>query len=172
MSAIYKTLLVALITVLFLSIVKLGAQDMMNEFQSRIAVQEQVTNLFVYTDEHQWEKLKKIFAETVQLDYSSFTGQAATELAPEQIIAAWSGFLPGFKSTHHQIGNVMVEIMGEKARVFAYGTASHYLPNDVAEDVWIVVGSYDFELIKNDDVWKVKSMTFNFKYQDGNTELP
>lgn len=172
MGYLYKAMLTAFITVVFLSTCKLGAQDMTNEFQSRSIVQDQVTNLFVYTDQHQWEKLKGVFAETVLLDYSSFTGQAAAELTPDQIIGAWSGFLPGFKSTHHQIGNVLVKINGEKASVFVYGTASHYFPNDVVEDLWLVVGSYDFELVKNGDTWKVSSMTFNFKYQDGNTDLP
>ena len=61
---------------------------------------------------------------------------------------------------------------GKKATVFCYGTATHYLSDD-AGNVWTVVGTYDFDLEEKDSgAWKISSMKFNFKYQDGNTSLP
>ncbi len=136
------------------------------------ALESTITKLFVYTDQQNWDELKGVFAEKVLLDYSSFTGVAAAELAAEDIVAAWSGFLPGFESTHHQIGNFLIDSDGKTAKVFCYGTASHYLSNDSGNNVWIVVGSYDFELTKTEGDWRVQAMKFNFKYQDGNTGLP
>ena len=38
--------------------------------------------------------------------------------------------------------------------------------------IWTVVGSYNFELKKDNNVWQIVKMKFNFKYQDGNTDLP
>ena len=34
------------------------------------------------------------------------------------------------------------------------------------------LGSYDFDLKKSGDQWKITSMKFNYKYQEGNTSLP
>lgn len=155
-----------LLFVIFLSLNKIGAQSM------NIDLQAQITKLFVYTDQQEWEKLKNIFAEKVLLDYSSFTGAPAAELTSDEIIQAWSGFLPGFEATHHQVGNYLIESNVNTARVFCYGMATHYLPNDSGKNVWIVVGSYDFDLVKTETGWQVNAMKFNFKYQDGNTELP
>ncbi len=152
--------------VIFLTFGQIGAQTMNNDIQA------QVSRLFVYTDQHEWEKLENTFAEKVLLDYSSFTGAAAVELTAAQIVQAWRAFLPGFQATHHQIGNYLVENDGNTAKVFCYGTATHYLPNESGKDVWVVVGSYDFELVKTESGWRVAAMKFNFKYQDGNTELP
>lgn len=152
--------------VIFLSLSQIGAQTMNNDIQA------QVTRLFVYTDQHEWEKLENIFAERVVLDYSSFTGAPAAELTAGQIVQAWRAFLPGFKATHHQTGNYLIESDENTAKVFCYGTATHYLPNESGKDVWVVVGSYDFELVKTATGWQVAAMKFNFKYQDGNTELP
>ena len=60
----------------------------------------------------------------------------------------------------------------EKAHVFCYGTASHYL-SDENGSVWTVVGTYDIDLQLSDEGdWNIISLTFNFKYQDGNTSLP
>jgi len=134
--------------------------------------QEAVIGLFVATDQRDWEKVTAAFDTKVLLDYSSMSGSPAAELSPDQIVTAWKGILPGFESTHHQIGNFTTTVDGNKASVFCYGTATHYLP-DTQGNVWTVVGSYNFELTKNDtNNWKVSTMKFNVKYQDGNTSLP
>ncbi len=135
-------------------------------------IKEQITKLFVYTDEHRWNEVKPLFAGQVWLDYSSFTGIDASMMTPEQLIDGWRGFLPGFKATHHQVSNYLIDIDDRQARLTCYGTASHYLPNESGRDVWVVVGTYDFGLTKTEEGYKIDRMIFNFKYQDGNTDLP
>ncbi|ANQ49462.1 nuclear transport factor 2 family protein [Flammeovirga sp. MY04] len=135
------------------------------------AILETIHQLFISTDAREWEKLEKIFADKVVLDYSSMNGNPAVTLSPSQIIEGWKTILPGFTHTHHQIGNGMTKDLGDKAEVFCYGTATHYLESEEG-NVWTVVGSYNFELEKENDNWRVTKMKFNFKYQDGNTSLP
>lgn len=131
-------------------------------------IRQVVTQLFVATDQRNWEKAKECFASKVVLDYSSMSGEPATELTPGEIISSWQSILPGFESTHHQLGNFLITIERDKAQTFCYGTATHYLDNDL----WTVVGSYDFKLLKDpEDTWKISQMTFHFKYQSGNTSL-
>lgn len=133
--------------------------------------QTTVIQLFVASDQRNWEQVETIFGEKVTLDYSSMNGNPAAELTPNQITTAWKGILPGFESTHHQLGNFITEIKEDTAKVFCYGTATHYLPDENG-NIWTVVGSYNFDLKNVNDQWKVTSMKFNFKYQDGNTSLP
>ena len=133
--------------------------------------QQAVTALFVATDERDWSQVDQLFADEVLLDYSSMSGSPAATLTPEQIITAWKGILPGFQSTHHQVGNFMTKVEGKRAEVFCYGTASHYLP-EAGGDLWLVVGTYNFELSATGGSWEITSMKFNFKYQNGNTSLP
>lgn len=132
-----------------------------------------VNNVFIFTDQRNWDGLlADVFAEQVLLDYASFgAGQPAT-LPASQIVANWKSFLSAFPHTHHQLGNVQVTSAGNQASVFCYGTASHYLPNPTNQNLWLVVGSYDFDLEKTGQAWKVTRMKFNFKYQDGNPDLP
>ena len=157
-----KKILIGLITLLSFN---LNAQ-MMN------TPQQVVTNLFVATDQQNWQLVEQIFDNEVLLDYASMNGNPATSLSPQQITTAWKTILPGFEHTHHQLGNFLIEADENKASVYCYGTASHYL-TDENGNIWIVVGSYDFELIKHDNgTWKITSMKFNFKYQEGNTSLP
>lgn len=157
-----KTWIIGAITLLTLNV---NAQIMKNP-------NDAVTQLFVATDQREWRTVEQIFDAKVWLDYSSMNGSPATELTPGQITGAWKGILPGFESTHHQIGNFITKVNGDEATVYCYGTATHFL-TDEGGNVWTVVGSYDFELSKDTlDNWRVRAMKFNFKYQDGNTSLP
>jgi len=139
--------------------------------QAMEPIYKTVTSLFVASDNHEWQHLEAIFADEVELDYSSMNGHAAVLLSPKQITESWKSILPGFSHTHHQIGNFITEVNGNKAKASCYGTASHYL-EDEGGNVWTVVGTYDFELIKLGESWRITKMKFNYKYQDGNTGLP
>lgn len=141
--------------------------ETMNETQK---IQEIINNVFVNSDNRIWKGAEEQFAPKVNLDYSSMSGQPASEVTPKQITSGWKTVLPGFTHTHHQIGNFITEINGNKAHSFCYGTATHYLENENG-NVWTVVGTYDFNLEKINDIWKVTSMKFNYKYQDGNGKL-
>ena len=134
-------------------------------------IQETINKLFIATDAQDWEGVHQCFAEKVILDYSSMTGNPAAEVTPQQITDSWKSILPGFDATHHQVGNFVIEEDGNSAKVFCYGTATHFLEND-KENVWTVVGTYDFDLEKEARAWKISKMKFNFKYQSGNLNLP
>ncbi|TYA65948.1 nuclear transport factor 2 family protein [Seonamhaeicola marinus] len=142
----------------------------LSNMDNKVNIQEVITSLFVNTDKRNWAEVEAQFAPKVALDYSSMTGNKAEELTPTQITEAWKKVLPGFTHTNHQIGNFITTVKNASAKVFCYGTATHYL-KDSKGDVWIVVGSYDFNLEKSGSKWKIVSMTFNFKYQDGNEML-
>ena len=131
-----------------------------------------VTQLFVSTDQRNWSAVEACFADEVVLDYSSMNGNPAATLTPAEIVTSWQGILPGFEHTHHQLGNLITSEEKGKAHVFAYGTATHHL-SEAAGNIWTVVGSYDFDLIRGPGkTWRISRMKFNFKYQDGNTALP
>ena len=133
-------------------------------------INQKVAQLFIATDQGDWSTVEDSFTDEVRLDYSSMSGQPAAVLTPQQITTAWKGILPGFTHTHHQLGNFIGTLNDDKAQVFCYGTATHYL-EDEGGNIWTVVGSYDFDLELQEGVWRISAMTFNFKYQAGNLTL-
>jgi len=139
--------------------------------QEMKSVKETVAQMFISTDEHDWDKVENCFTKKVELDYSSMTGNPAVKLTPKQITSSWKGILPGFQYTHHQLSNEIVKVDKNSATLFCYGTATHFL-EDEKGNIWTVVGSYNFHLTKENHEWKISRMKFNFKYQDGNTKLP
>ena len=147
-----------------------SAQNQNNRKAETLKIQESIFRLFVATDQNEWEVLTTVFADSVKLDYTSMNHQPSAVLSSQEIIAQWRSVLPGFDHTHHQIGNVVVEEDEENAHAFCYGTATHYLEHEKGH-LWTVVGSYDFDMEKQNQQWVITTMRFNYKYQTGNTEL-
>lgn len=154
------------ITLLMTTSLLINAQQM----EDKLNIQETISKMFVNSDNQNWTEVEAQFAPKVTLDYSSMTGNPAEKVSPTDITTGWKTVLPGFTYTHHQIGNFITKINGNKANSFCYGTATHHLEDDNG-NVWTVVGSYDFDLKKVDDSWEITSMTFNYKYQNGNSKL-
>jgi hypothetical protein len=133
---------------------------------------ETVNKLFISVDNRDWEEVTRIFYDTVLLDYTSMAGGVPANLSSKQIIDSWKNVMPGFDKTHHQVGNYIVEKDSKVCKVFCYGTATHYLVNESGNNLWTVVGSYNFELKTYDNQWRISMMKFNLKYMDGNNQLP
>ena len=130
-----------------------------------------INRFFIAVDKRDWKTVRAIFDDTVLLDYTSMAGGEPSTLTADQIIDTWKGLLPGFHQTHHQLGNFVVESDDRSAQVFCYGTAAHFLENESGQNIWTVVGSYDFGLTKKGR-WRISRMKFSLKYMDGNTDLP
>jgi len=133
---------------------------------------ETVNRLFLAVDERDWDSLKLFMNDMICLDYSSMTGEKAGHISLNRIVESWKCMLPGFDATHHQLGNYRVETDTDFAKVFCYGTASHYLKNESGHNLWVVAGTYEFELRSNYGSWRITKMKFNLKFIDGNMDLP
>ena len=148
------------------------SQKSKNMEHERQAIQSVVTQVFVATDNRDWENVEAAFNNQVLLDYTSMAGGEPSRLTPIQITDGWKTILPGFDHTHHALSNFSVSISDNEATVTHYGNADHYIDLKNAEDVWTVVGTYNHHLIKTTTGWKIDRMKFNLKYMDGNMDLP
>ncbi|HEU4471366.1 MAG TPA: nuclear transport factor 2 family protein [Flavisolibacter sp.] len=163
------------ITPILVSTMTINAQT--TKLQKKLAMEqnsiiETVSTIFSASDVREWSKVEKAFAPEVLLDYSSMTGGDAVRLSPAQITTAWKALLPGFQSTHHQVGGFQVSVDGNTAAVNFSGLALHYLPGAKGGDTWTAVGTYDCRLEKRAGEWKVNAMKFNLQKQQGNLQLP
>lgn len=161
-----KTIIISLIALC--TIACQYPKKQLETMNSTETIREVVTKLFIYTDTKNWKELESLFAPKVILDYQSITGQPPETISPATITSNWKTALSGFTNTHHQIGNLIIEAQNTKAQAFCYGTVTHFIEN---KGVWTVVGSYNFELEKLDNVWKITTMKFNYKYQEGSEIL-
>ena len=141
------------------------------ELADKDMIIETINQLFIGTDQRDWSKVKNVFAPEVRFDMTSLAGGSPQVLTPRQIVDGWDKGLKPLKAIHHQTGNYIVTVAGNRADAFCYGIATHYLPTRSGRNVRTFVGSYDFHLVKNDGVWWIDGFKFNLKYIDGNKGL-
>jgi hypothetical protein len=137
----------------------------------RLDVVEAVNRLFIETDRRDWEAVKRCFNDPVTIDMSSVGAGAAREMSPAQIAKKWEEGLASLRGIHHQAGNYMATVEGNRATAFCYGVAIHYLPNATGHNTRTFVGSYDFQLSRETGRWLITEMRFNLKWIDGNPNL-
>lgn len=88
-------------------------------------------------------------------------------MTPRQIVDAWSGLLPGFDRTHHQLFDIEVNESQDSATAHFKGKAEHFID----KDVWIVEGGYDTTLLKKGEHWVISQFKFTLTNSSGNTKL-
>lgn len=150
---------------------RLDMEKQIQQLLERQQIIDVVNQLFIQTDNRNWEGVENCFAEKVLFDMTSLAGGEPTTLTPQQITAAWDEGLKDLQAIHHQVGNFVVSIDSDGADVFCYGIASHFKPNGSGQNTRTFVGSYDFHLTKKDDEWKIDAFKFNLKYLDGKADL-
>ena len=137
----------------------------------REQVSDLVTRLFVSGDERRWDDVVDCFAQKVLLDMSSAGGGKPSRTSAKKVAETWESGVKGLASSHHQIGNLLVNVEGDEAAAFCYATATHYFPNPSGQNTHTFVGTYDFHLTRTDGRWCIDAWRFNLKYEDGNLLL-
>ncbi len=137
----------------------------------RDRVVEEVTMLFIATDQRNWPAARACFVDSVFFDMASLSGNPAGQVPAEQIISGWKEGLRNLQAIHHQVGNFLVSFGNNDASVFCYGIALHYLPNTSGQNVRRFVGTYDFHLVRQAGNWRIDRMAYHSKFVDGNLAL-
>ena len=135
----------------------------MSTFSTRDEIIEIANRLFIYTDAQEWEKLStEVFTELVTFDMSSVTGAPAKQMLASEICAMWKEGFKGIDAIHHQAGNYLVTVKDERADVFCYATATHYIKEN--SHLKVFVGSYKLDLIRRKSGWRINGFRYNVKY--------
>ncbi len=144
---------------------------MLPPMDDRQKIVDVVTQLFVGTDRRDWESVKNCFERHVLFDMTSLTGGKPTTLTPQQIVDGWDAGFEQIKHVHHQAGNYIITVNGTSAHAFCYAMAFHYRETKSGRNTRTFVGSYDFDLRRHGEEWKIGSFKFNLKFIDGNAQL-
>jgi len=137
----------------------------------RLDVVDVVNRLFIEADRRNWEAVRRCFNDPVTIDMSSVGAGPARQMTPAEIARQWEIGLGALQGVHHQAGNHLVTVEGNRATLFCYGIAIHYLPNAAGRNTRTFVGSYDCQLSCETSRWLITSFRFNLKWMDGNPNL-
>ena len=129
-----------------------------------------VVELFVATDQREWTRVRRLFADVLQVDLSSVGGAVGT-VSADDLVAAWEQGLAPLDAVHHQIGNLRSTIHEDDAHVACHGIAYHYRRNPLGEDTRTFVGTYDIGLRDSPRGWHIHTLRFQLRFMEGNPDL-
>ena len=138
----------------------------------KIELTELVNKLFMYCDAKQWEKmLSEVFTPVIWFDASSQGAGDPRSMEAKEVCNMWNDGLSGLDAIHHQSGHYLINVQGDKADIFSYGTATHYKKAATKGHTRTFVGSYDLKAERTSNGWRLSQFKFNLKYMEGNISL-
>ncbi|CDZ48540.1 nuclear transport factor 2 family protein [Neorhizobium galegae] len=136
--------------------------------EDRAEIIDTITDIAAGADRHQWDRVRRAFADEVTLDYTSLWGGKPIAQPADEVIRQWSGFLPGFDETRHLVTNhTITGLQGEKATAEADFQATHR----IGTDLWVLIGRYHYELAKVNGGWKISALTMTATHGTGDRAL-
>ncbi|MFJ4688129.1 nuclear transport factor 2 family protein [Streptomyces sp. NPDC091377] len=143
----------------------------MSSVADRLDVIDTCTRMAWFIDAAEWDALESVFADEIQLDYTSLNGGEPATVTAKGLVAAWSGLLGAFATTQHLLSNYLVDVDGDTAVATAMFQATHRMPNEHGGPLWTLGGKYRFELVRTDAGWRISGIVMTTTWADGNQQL-
>lgn len=141
-----------------------GAQD-------RMDIVEVTIRMAWLTDRRDWDRLLEVFADQVDLDYTSLTGGEPARVAASVLVTGWRDGLAGLDATQHLVSNHLVHVDGDRAMVTAQFQAVHVMTNPHGDPTWTLGGHYRLGLARHDDLWQIDAVTMTPTWATGNQQI-
>jgi hypothetical protein len=123
-------------------------------------------------DARDWEGVRRAFADSIHMDYSSLFGAPAATVRGDDQVAEWRAFAEAFDATQHVTGPIVVNATPDGATAHTHVRAYHRISGAPGGEIWMVAGHYDARLVPTGDTWKIAAITLTVFYQEGNSAIP
>jgi len=130
------------------------------------------TRMLHAIDAKDWNGVRREFADTLDMDYSSLFGDPPARVDADQQVAGWRAFAGAFDVTQHLTGPFVVTGDDRGAVAHTHVRAYHRIAGAAGGDVWMVAGHYTVKLVPAGDTWKIAGVTLATFYQEGNLRIP
>ncbi|MEM9130907.1 MAG: nuclear transport factor 2 family protein [Actinomycetota bacterium] len=149
-----------------------GAGDGNDAADDQLAVARTVYTYAYGIDHCDWELYRSIFAERIDVDFSSYDGAEAMTVTAEEWLGRVQPLFTGLDATQHTMSNPLVDLDadGERARCRMYMQAAHFL-TDWPEPEFTIGGFYDDRLRRTADGWRITSVTLTVWWRRGDERL-
>lgn len=122
-------------------------------------------------DTRDWELLRSIFTDEIEMDFSSYSGQPGAVMLADDWVNGVKVLFTGLDSTQHVMTNPIVDVEGNRGRLRMYMKAEHFLANDSGSDDFALGGYYEDRLINTGGDWKIEAVVLTVLWNRGNRDI-
>ena len=134
-------------------------------------ISDLIARMLLDIDRLDWAGVRRTFAARVQVDYTSLFNGSPTEQDADELIATWTGLLPGFDATQHLVGPIVVNANNGSITAETSVRGYHVVSGAPGGTVWMVAGVYTFGVTAAPSSWLITSLRLTVSYQEGNPDL-
>ena len=117
-------------------------------------------------DTKDFEELRNVFTP------DAFAILGGTEChGIDAIIKRISSALTRLDVSQHLVGSHIVEVDGDQASHRCYLQAQHVLKGTKGGDLWMVAGTYEDQLVRTPDGWRIKQRILSRVWTEGNPNV-
>ncbi len=128
----------------------------------------QIVNLYGFAvDSQRWELFDRVFTEDVEADFS----KPAHWYDRESFKRDFGAFHAPFDSTQHCMMNHMVDVDGDSAHAFTYGTWRLVRKATDGSPLWDGSGWYDDRLVRTAQGWRIQHRVCRIVWWVGNPRV-
>jgi 3-phenylpropionate/cinnamic acid dioxygenase small subunit len=137
----------------------------LQQIADRLAIVDLLHRYATGLDSRDWDLLASVFTEDGVADYGALGG---VNRGPAAIVALCRGALQGLDASQHIIANEVIAIDGDEARARCYFQAQHVYAGAAGGDTYLVGGTYEDEVVRTAEGWRIRHRTLVPTWTDGN----
>lgn len=137
----------------------------------RLDVIEACTRMAWHADQREWDSLREVFTDQVELDHTSLAGGEPVTLGRDELVQSWADVLGRLTATSHLVTNHLVTVDGDSAVCTAAFQATHLLPNVHGGPLWTLGGHYRYSLVRTGAAWLISGVVMTAAWADGNQHV-
>jgi 3-phenylpropionate/cinnamic acid dioxygenase small subunit len=118
-------------------------------------------------DTKDWRALTSVFTPDATCDY----GPLGSPAGIDEITALLRATLASLDVTQHLIGNLTVELQGDRATSSTYLIAQHLRSGTPGGDTYLIGATYSDQLARTADGWRIEHRRINRLWATGNREV-
>ncbi len=115
-------------------------------------------------DTRDWSGLRALFADEVDVDYTSVSGGQPARIAADTLVANWAQGLGAYAQTKHHFSDIVVRVTGDRATAAFTGQATHAKSDGKR---WSCGGDYTYVFAHTAAGWRAISAKFDLRWEQG-----
>ena len=135
------------------------------------AISDVICNYAAGIDMRDWALFRSCFADEIEADFRTLGDMGLFHGPAEEWVDTVRGFIDGLDATQHLMGNIQVEVDGERAIARSYVQAQHVLATNMGDSQYIIAGHYRHELIRTGKGWRSQRYSLTVQWTSGNRHL-
>ncbi len=139
-----------------------------NPMTDKEQIKEIVTNVAMYQDMKQWERLENCFVKKPFVDNKALSGETPALVPKKHLIDGWRKEIGAyFYATRHFIRQLGIRMVNShRAKVTTNVEHVHYVADRGERYAWTVKGTIEYILVKSTNgTWKISQMIFRMSDQ-------